>query len=96
MIQFWMLWRRKKHKKGEEIIREGYLKAKRKAKLVMYKSKKSAKDEKLPDIKQNDIFNMAKQIMKDSKLVLKKKKTTFWVQSKFPVRKVSRACSCYW
>ena len=43
----------------------------------MYKSKKSAKDEKLPDIKQNDIFNMAKQIMKDSKLVLKKKKTTF-------------------
>ena len=61
----------------------------------MYKSKKSAKDEKLPDIKQNDIFNMAKQIMKDSKLVLKKKKKTFCVQSKFPVRKVSRACSCY-
>ena len=72
-----MLCRRKKHKKGEEIIREGYLKAKQKAKLVMYKSKKSAKDEKLPDIEQNDIFNMAKQIMKDSKLVLKKKKTTF-------------------
>ena len=43
----------------------------------MYKSKKSAKDEKLPDIKQNDIFNMAKQIMKDSKLVLKKKKKLF-------------------
>ena len=43
----------------------------------MYKSKKSAKDEKLPDIEQNDIFNMAKQIMKDTKLVLKKKKTTF-------------------
>ena len=43
----------------------------------MYKSKKSAKDEKLPDIEQNDIFNMAKQIMKDTKLVLKKKKNNF-------------------
>ena len=63
---------RETQKKGE-IIKEEYLKGKQKAKHAVYKSKKSAKDQKLADIKQSNIFKMAKQMMKDSKPVLKKK-----------------------
>ena len=62
----WKSW-----KKGE-IIKEEYLKAKRHAKSVVYKAKKSAEDERFAYIKQNDknIFKMAKQIRKDNKDII--------------------------
>ena len=62
----WESW-----KKGE-IIKEEYLKAKRHAKSVVYKAKKSAEDERFADIKQIDknIFKMAKQIRKDDKDII--------------------------
>ena len=62
----WKSW-----KKGE-IIKEEYLKAKRHAKSVVYKAKKSAEDERFADITQNDknIFKMAKQIRKDNKDII--------------------------
>ena len=55
-----------------KIIKEEYLKAKRHAKSVVYKAKKSAEDERFVDIKQNDknIFKMAKQIRKDNKDII--------------------------
>ena len=62
----WKSW-----KKGK-IIKEEYLKAKRHAKSVVYKAKKSAEDERFAVIKQNDknIFKMANQIRKDNKDII--------------------------